>query len=154
MSTTLKKWSTLVKEVKVLEYQLDALNAALHNCQKHASFIFDTRETKSKDTAEQLYCQSLDLCVDILTVKLGKTMEKLRESILQFKHNDRMLDVKLDLLMQDLTDIQSITNEAVHFFSTPENALNEQASAGFLALTGNFRVNSLIEELTDVISIL
>jgi hypothetical protein len=139
-----KAWNSVLADIKILHYQLDSLAVALSNCYKNATILYDRHAKEPQDVAEQLYADSYTIAFEIINVKMVRTIRTLEKNLaecMSYKDGkDIMISCRLEGLLKDIRAISEFSQQSLHFFSLPLNALNEKASEGLLAIASNFRI--------------
>lgn len=138
-------WTTSVlPDLSILEYQLDALAAALTSCHNSAVALCDRSQPYTPDCSEQVYFDALCLAQDITTIKLARTMQSLKRNIRVIMDEEGVhafTRLRLESLLFELTCIEDFAHKSAHdFYAHPQHCLDEQASEGVLAVAGNLRI--------------
>ena len=147
MSLLIKNsWNAVLADIKILHYQLDSLATALSSCYKNASILYDRQANESLDVTEQLYADAFSIAHDIIKFKMVRTINALEKNLNECKKykggTDVMISCRLDGLLNDIKAIFDFTQQCLHFFMLPTNALNEKASEGLLSVLSHFRLEN------------
>lgn len=136
-------WTAIKSDIKILCYQQDCLAAALKTTHSNAVIISDPQSKEPRDTAEQLYYDSLLLANDILTIKMERTKVALGKNFKKIENvfdHDVHIKCQLNSLVDKVNDVIKLSADAIDHFKRPRNALDEQASTALLSVLSWFRI--------------